>query len=202
MGTDTLGYHFIHDVNHRLRVLYDDGLNFFPRFSIDATGKVMIGGAWVDATEMLDVDGNARFRAVGSAAQVNDIGITVDGVLTTSTSDKRLKEDITLIDNSLDKVLKLNGYTFNWKGKENLKKDAGLIAQEVDEIFPEAVFVNPNDGYFGINYSRFPALFVEAFKEQNINIEEQKNEIELLKKENKELKEKLDRILDMLEKKE
>lgn len=160
----------------------------------------MIGGPWVDATEMLDVDGNARFRAVGSAAQVNDIGITVDGVLTTSTSDKRLKEDITLIDNSLDKVLKLNGYTFNWKGKENSKKDAGLIAQEVEEIFPEAVFINPNDGFYGINYSRFPALFVEAFKEQNINIEEQKNEIELLKKENKELKEKLDRILDMLEK--
>ena len=69
--------------------------------------------------------------------------------------------------------------------------DAGLIAQEVLNIFPEAVFINPYDGYYGINYSRFPALFVEAFKEQQQIIESQKTKIS-------DLEERLKKVEDLL----
>ena len=60
--------------------------------------------------------------------------------------------------------------------------DAGLLAQEVQHVFPEAAFQNPSDGFYGINYSRFSALFVEAFKEQQAQITELMHTISKLKK--------------------
>jgi hypothetical protein len=142
-----------------------------------------------DPTEVLDVQGNARFREVGTAAGGMDLLITPEGVLTTSASDARLKEDFHPLVNSLEKVMQLDGVTFKWKDSESGQRDAGLIAQA--EIFPEAVFVNANDGFYGVNYSRFPALFVEAFKEQQQIIDEQKGEID-------ELKERLERLEQLL----
>jgi hypothetical protein len=178
-GTDTLSYMQIHDKDHRYRLFFYDGNDLFPRLGIDTLGRVTIGN-WSDGTEMLDVNGNARFRGIGSAAYGFDLNITTDGVLTTSSSDKRLKENFRPISSSLDKVLSLSGYLFDWKSGR--KDDIGLVAQEVQKVFPEIVFENPSDGFLGINYSRFPALFVEAFKEQQVVIEKQQSEIEELKK--------------------
>jgi hypothetical protein len=178
-GTDTLSYMQIHDKDHRYRVFYYDGNDLFPRLGIDTIGRVVIGN-WSDGTEMLDVNGNARFRGVASEAYGFDLNITTDGVLTTSSSDKRLKENFRTIPSSLDKVLRLNGYLFDWKSGR--KNDIGLVAQEVQKILPEVVFENPTDGMLGINYSRFPALFVEAFKDQQDLIEKQQAEIDNLKK--------------------
>ncbi len=155
-------------------------------FTVLQNGNTAIGHE--SPTEMLDVDGNARFRVVSTGIYANDLCITSDGTLTTQSSDKRLKTNLAPLNNSLEKVLKLNGYTFDWKSEDEKKSDVGLIAQEVHNVFPQAVFVNPNDGYFGINYSRFTALFVEAIKDQNQNIEQQRIEIDQLKKENKALK--------------
>jgi len=186
IGTDTLSYMLIHDNDNRFRVYYYDGTNLFPRLGIDATGKVMIGGAWVDATEMLDVDGNARFRSIGSAEPTFDLSVTIDGTLTTSSSDIRLKHDFLPITNSLEKVLKMEGYTYKWLNSKTDTRDVGLIAQEVLKIFPEAVFINPKDGYYGINYSRFPALFVEAFKEQQVIIDDLNKRILELEEKNQE----------------
>jgi len=134
-------------------------------------------------SETIDVSGSARFRTVGSLAFANDLRITVNGTLTTNTSDKRLKTNITPLSSGLEKVLKMNAYTFNWISEPNGQKDVGFIAQDMLEIFPEAVFQNPNDGYYGINYSRFPPILVEAIKEQQKQIESLKNECNLLKKE-------------------
>lgn len=57
----------------------------------------------------------------------------------------------------------------------------GMIAQEVEPIVPEIVFTNPVDGLKGINYSQTSALFVEAIKEQQKQIESQQKEINELK---------------------
>ena len=148
----------------------------------DVLNPDVIFGGNVQVGDSLNVYGTARFGSVGSSALVNDLGLSAGGVLTTNTSDKRLKTNVIPIKGGLDKVLKLNGYTFNWKNAVNSKNDAGMIAQEVLDIFPEAVFINPNDGYYGVNYSRFPALLVEAIKEQQKVIEEQENKILELEK--------------------
>jgi len=59
--------------------------------------------------------------------------------------------------------------------------------------------MNETDGYLGINYSRFPALFVEAFKEQQSIIEAQKTRIELQGAELQELRSRFERIESMIE---
>jgi prophage maintenance system killer protein len=49
----------------------------------------------------------------------------------------RLKKDIKKISSPLEKILQLNGYTFNWK--KDGRADMGVIAQEVEKVFPNIV---------------------------------------------------------------
>ncbi|MFZ5939747.1 MAG: tail fiber domain-containing protein [Bacteroidota bacterium] len=190
-------YNLSHTTSNNLVLVYLTGTDYFPRMLISKNGNISLN-TWDEGTQVLDVNGNARFRAVGSAASAFDLRITADGTLTTSSSDARLKNDLREIQNSLDKVLKMKGYTFSWSGETNGRRDAGLIAQEVAEIFPEAVFVNPSDGLYGINYSRFPALFVEAFREQQTIIDEQATEISRQDEEIEELKQRLEKLEQLL----
>jgi hypothetical protein len=82
-------------------------------------------------------------------------------------SDRRLKSNITIIDDALNKLHKLNGYTFNTQ--QDTKTHTGLIAQEVLEVLPEVVHQEKNaDGtnsYYSLAYGNMAGLFVEAIKE-------------------------------------
>ncbi len=181
-------YAIAHKIDHSLEISYVNDTDYFPRIKITETGMVGINN-W-DPQEALDVVGNARFSGVISGAG-DDLVISAEGVLGRSASDARLKSDIQPLLNSLEKVMLMDGYTFTWKEDDEKNRDAGLIAQDVAEIFPEAVFENPIDGYMGINYSRFPALFVEAFKQQQTIIEDQEDEID-------ELKSRLDKLEELV----
>lgn len=174
--TRSKNYAISHNKSNGMSFIYYDGTGYFPRMMIDSLGHVALNN-WEAGTEILDVNGNARIRGVPSGSGT-DLMIQGNGTLVRSASDVRMKSDLQPLVNSLEKVLLMDGYTFTWKDDEYQDRDAGMIAQEVAEIFPEAVFENPNDGYMGINYSRFPALFVEAFKEQQSIIEEQQSEID------------------------
>jgi len=106
------------------------------------------------------------------------------------TSDVRFKTNIVTLENSLDKILKLRGVHFNWKLHEfpdkgfNNDLQIGVIAQEVEEIFPELVNTN-GDGYKAVAYDKFTAVFIQAFKEQQAMISQ-------LQKENKEFREEME----------
>ena len=82
-------------------------------------------------------------------------------------SDMRLKSNITIIDDALRKLHTINGYTFNIKADE--RKHTGLIAQEVQEVLPEAVYDSKNDdgsdGFLSLGYGNMAGLLVEAIKE-------------------------------------
>ena len=93
-------------------------------------------------------------------------------------SDITLKENIERIENALEKVLKLEGVTFSWK--EDDQKSIGLIAQEVEKIFPELV-KEDGKGIKSIDYGRLVAVLIEAIKEQQKEIDSLKKEIENLK---------------------
>ena len=121
----------------------------------------------VAPSEKLDVNGNGRFRSIGSGASAGALHYTTNGTLTTNTSDVRLKENIVTVDNALDKLLQLRGVTYDWKDGSNNKKKIGLIAQEVDAVVPELSFVNPVDGYYGLHYSDAVGLIIEGIKEQH-----------------------------------
>jgi hypothetical protein len=124
-----------------------------------------IGINTTDPSQSLDVNGNARFRAIGSGAYSGAVNRTSDGTLTTSTSDGRLKENVELLENSLDKVTQLRGVSFTWKSRPDYGKRIGFIAQEFEQVIPELVFTNDADGYKGINYAELSAVLVEAVKE-------------------------------------
>lgn len=127
---------------------------------------------------------------------------TFPGDVTAYSSDKRLKENVVNIPNALDKVLSLNGVTFDWKQEAfdagfnpKIKQgDAGVLAQEVQAVLPQAVKPAPFDidenggsksgkDYLTVQYEKLAPLFIEAIKEQQ-------KQIELLKAELAELKNK------------
>ena len=125
---------------------------------------------------------------------------TFPGDVTAYSSDERLKENVQNIPNALDKVLSLNGVTFDWKQEAfdagfNPKVkvgDAGVLAQQVQAVLPQAVKPAPFDiaadgssisgkDYLTVQYEKLAPLFIEAIKEQQIQIELLKAEIEELK---------------------
>jgi hypothetical protein len=100
-------------------------------------------------------------------------------VVAYASSDIRLKEDIVKIDSALNKISQLNGYSFTWNDKQTTyapgKKDLGVIAQEVEGIFPEIVKDREN-GTKGVMYDKLVPVLIEAIKEQQIQIETQKSQ--------------------------
>ncbi len=82
----------------------------------------------------------------------------------TEASDARLKTDIQILPDSLNKVLGLNGYSYYWKNPENKEKQIGLIAQEVEKVFPEAVRTD-KDGSKSVAYQKLVAPLINSIKE-------------------------------------
>lgn len=104
-----------------------------------------------------------------------------------SSSDVRLKKDISTLDDSLNKVSNLRGVHFNWKNEnQDPHLQIGLIAQEVEKEFPELVSTD-NEGMKSVNYSGLVAPLIEAVKELKQQNEEQTREIEKLQEQVKRL---------------
>jgi len=87
----------------------------------------------------------------------------VDGSVMSS-SDIRIKSEIKVIESALDKISKLKGITYKNNRNNNNYRETGLIAQEVKEVIPEAVFEDEN-GYLNIAYGNLMGLVIEALKE-------------------------------------
>lgn len=88
----------------------------------------------------------------------------------TATSDRKLKSDLMPITGAYNKLDKLHGYTYNLKNVDG--RLAGLIAQDVKEVLPEAV--KETDGHLTLDYNAVIALLVEAVKELKVELRELK----------------------------
>ena len=97
-----------------------------------------------------------------------DTNITITGTSSAadfkSTSDINLKENLEVIQSPLQKLQNINGYTFNWK--ESGEEAVGVVAQEVEQIFPQLVNVG-EDGNKRVNYDALVPVLIEAIKELN-----------------------------------
>jgi hypothetical protein len=88
-------------------------------------------------------------------------------------SDARLKNNVTPLTNALDQLEQIRGVSFEWNerseslGHSRGQKDIGVIAQEVEAVFPELVNTSPTDGYKAVDYSRLTAVLIEAVKQLN-----------------------------------
>ncbi len=118
----------------------------------------------------------------------NDGDLHVDGdviAFSTTVSDERLKENIQVVDNALDKVSQLKGVTFDWK--KDGEHSAGLIAQDVEKVLPSAVKekglpfkADDDEEYKTVEYSQVTGLLIEAIKEQQTQIDELKEMVKKL----------------------
>jgi hypothetical protein len=127
---------------------------------------------------------------VGTGSTLGGAGLyqTNTGTSWISVSDERLKKDITPLDTTkgLAGLLKLNPSTFHWKS-EDAQQDLqiGLIAQNVQESFPELVSLGPvseaaPDGAIGVNYTGFIAPMIKAIQELKAIIDTQATRIAAL----------------------
>jgi hypothetical protein len=95
-------------------------------------------------------------------------------------SDRRIKENIKTIDNALDKVLSLRGVYYNKIDDPNKERCVGYIAQEVMEVVPELVVYSEELDMYNMNYAPMVGMLTEAIKEQQAQIEELKQQVQLL----------------------
>ena len=119
-------------------------------------------------TNTAQVDGSGNFVALAN--------ITAYG----SPSDIKLKENIEVIDNALDKVKQLKGITYTLKSDGN--RLTGLIAQDLEKVLPEAVYTSETipdeingieaEEHLAIRYGNTVGLLVEAIKELEARIKE------------------------------
>jgi hypothetical protein len=120
------------------------------RMQITSDGNILMGTTSNNG-ERLYVSGN--IRATGSI---------------TANSDISLKKNLLKIENALEKVEQINGYTYELKADDS-KRHAGVIAQEIETVLPEIVNKG-NNGLLGVEYGNISALLIEAIKEQNTKI--------------------------------
>ena len=114
------------------------------------------------------------------------ISVSTSGVAYNTTSDYRLKTNITPIENGINRLMQLKPSKFNWI--ESGKETEGFIAHELQEIFPDAVTGEKDAIYSStgkikpqsVDYGRITPLLVKALQEQQSQIESLKSRIEIL----------------------
>lgn len=154
-----------------------DGLSN-PSLSILSTGVVAVNTANPTGGYTFYVNGTAAGTSVWSA-----------------TSDRRYKDHIEPLSNALDKILKLRGVSFTWRKDEFPDKhfksgnDIGVIAQEIEEVYPEAVATD-TDGYKTVAYSKLVAPLIEATREIHGLCKAQESQLQALERKIASLEEK------------
>lgn len=108
-------------------------------------------------------------QSVGTAANVTFASVTATGNITAygTVSDITMKENIVPIDNALEKVSKLGGYFFNYKGDDN--QMTGVMAQELMDVLPGVVYETEDprtkETVYAVRHGNIIGLLIEAIKE-------------------------------------
>src|SRR6056300_122145 len=127
----------------------------------------------------LNVTGGSLGVGVTANATNGRIDASND-IVAYSSSDKRWKTNIKLIESPLEKLQKLSGVEFDWiedwEVHGNGGNDVGVIAQEVELVLPQAVQTR-DSGMKAVRYEKLIPLLIETIKEQQKQIDELKNKI-------------------------
>lgn len=156
--------------------------------TIESSHVYSAGDIGLDATDKITFTNNTRMDI--TINNVNEFRFENDGdfhangdviAFSTTVSDERLKENIKLVDGALDKVKQLKGVTFNYT--QDGKVSAGVIAQDVEKVLPEAVSekkipLKTDDGqlYKTVRYDALHSLLIEAIKELSADVNELKRD--------------------------
>jgi hypothetical protein len=125
---------------------------------------------------------NVQFGSLGigmvASGTTGRIDATND-IVAYSSSDRRFKDNITPIQNALDKINQIGGYEFDWKEENKIEHgyeghDLGVIAQEIETIAPELVQTREN-GYKAVKYDKLVSVLIQAVKELSAKVTELEN---------------------------
>ncbi|MEK2689329.1 tail fiber domain-containing protein [Bdellovibrio sp. GT3] len=151
------------------------------------------------------INPNGGFVGVGTMVPTAILHVNGAALATAwnTSSDARLKENVAEIQDPLSKILNLRGVEFDWRSdvdqptKHEQTHDIGVIAQEVEKQFPEAV-TSVKDGYKSVAYSKLVSPIIGAIKElyskflgHDEQLAKQARELASIKEENAEMKQAL-----------
>ena len=149
--------------------------NTLRPFRIDnATGDAHIGNSAL----FVQHAGNVGIGTTAPTQRLHVVG-NVLAAAYLHTSDRNLKTEIKPLENNLARILNLNPVSFRWR--ENNEIGIGLLAQDVETIFPEIVHTAKDSGLKSVNYSVLIAPLIQAIQEQQEQIESQQEQIEDLR---------------------
>lgn len=192
----------------------------FSQLKVDQGGRVGIGTNWPNVDYKCDIRGNllltnypttpnyALVIKLGNGFPGTEIGVTTDQLAFWESntgynklyaedyfkmSDSTLKSNIVPIKQGLDKIMKLNAYsyeleniTFSAEGEriDGRKQEYGFLSQEIEKMLPDVKITDDVKGVKLMDYDQIIPLLVAATKEQQLLIESLKNEIADLKTNN------------------
>jgi hypothetical protein len=120
----------------------------------------------------------------GERLEANNSGVNVTGAIVasgnvTAFSDERLKDNIVVIDDALQKVSQLRGVTFDRTDVEEPLRQTGVIAQEVEKVLPEAVITAEDEMQTkSVAYGNMVGLLIEAIKELKTEVDDLKKQLD------------------------
>lgn len=161
----------------------NNGSSYATRMTVDATGNIGIGTT--APTQKLHVVGNVYAASTYTCTMGNASGSV------SCSSDARLKENIKPIPQALEKILSLRGVEFDWNDRSKAygRHDIGVIAQEVEKVFPSVVHESKETGMKMVDYGSLVAPLIGAVKELAQRMEDLFNRNESFSREIASLKE-------------
>ena len=151
--------------------------------------SVLLGNTtnrWAGAFITANVSGLAAFGAnttfddnivVDHNMTANNV-YALNDIVANYSSDQRLKDNVSVITEPIDKLKAIKGVRFNWNSgiEDNRvgKPEFGVIAQDIESVMPESVATN-HAGYMSVNYNHLIALLIEAVKALETRVETLEN---------------------------
>ena len=170
MGRETTASDYGSLVIGQFNLLGSTVTNNATQFSTENTAFV-IGNGFYDAS-------NGQITRSDALTVLFDGTTTIAGDLSIN-SDARLKANIISLGSTLAKVLQIDGKSYTMKKDENKKQKIGVIAQDIEKVFPE--LVSESNGVKSVNYQGLVPVLINALKEQDAKMNEQQTEIDELK---------------------
>jgi hypothetical protein len=160
------------DTNITGDLTVDGSINFQAIVGTAGTfGNIQI--AETDDNTIDTSSGDLKINSIIGSKVAISTDTEIDGTLNVTgditaffSSDKRLKDNITPIDDSLAKVVSISGNTFDWnENTNNDGSDTGVIAQEIESLGLPGLVTTRDNGYKAVRYEKLVPLLVEAIKE-------------------------------------